>query len=63
MEISKIPYVQNMNQYLNLALEIANVCGLTISNARKYHILNKAKEKYRYIGFHDGLTGLFLKRK
>jgi len=59
MEISKIPYVQNMNQYLNLALEIANVCGLTISNARKYHILNKAKEKYRYIGFHDGLTGLY----
>ena len=59
MEISQIPFVQYIDQYINLALEIANVCGLTISNARKYHILNKAKEKYRYIGFHDGLTGLY----
>ncbi len=52
-------FKQYQNQYLNLAIAISDVCALTISNARKYKLLADSKEKYKYMSFRDGLTGLY----
>jgi diguanylate cyclase (GGDEF)-like protein len=59
LNVSDIPFSENLNEFLSLSLVISNVCSLAISNARKYKTLEESKEKYKYISFHDDLTGLY----
>jgi diguanylate cyclase (GGDEF)-like protein len=61
LEVADIPSSENenLNQFLNLSLVISNVFSLAISNAREYRALEKSRRKYKFMSFHDGLTGLY----
>jgi diguanylate cyclase (GGDEF)-like protein len=61
LEVTDIPFGENehLKQFLNLSIVISNVCGLAISNARKFKALEESSKKYKFISFHDSLTGLY----
>jgi signal transduction histidine kinase len=47
LEVDAIPFPEYKDHYLNLALTVANVCGLAISNARIYQQIRQAEETLR----------------
>ncbi len=53
-ELIGVLIIENLNlpeyklRYMNLAVTIAQLCGLAISNARMYHQLETAKQKAQY---------------
>jgi len=47
LEVDAIPFPEYKEHYLNLALTVANVCGLAISNARIYQQIKQAEEALR----------------
>ncbi len=47
IEINEIEYPQYLNRYLNIAIVIARICGLSIANARIYQKLNKTLEELK----------------
>jgi len=47
LEVDKISFPKYKEHYLNLALSIVDVCGLTIENARKYQQIQNSKHKLR----------------
>jgi diguanylate cyclase (GGDEF)-like protein len=67
--IEEIAFPENINQYLNLALSIVNLCELPIENARKYEklvrteeMLRKANEVLLQLSTTDALTGIANRR-
>lgn len=52
-------FPQYTEKYLNLAIEIALICGLVLSNIEHYERLELAKENYRQLSYRDSLTGLY----
>ncbi|NTV90924.1 MAG: GGDEF domain-containing protein, partial [Clostridiales bacterium] len=59
LEAGDFLFPQYISRYISLALGISRVCGLVISNARQYEMLEKAKDDVTYISYHDSLTGLY----
>ena len=59
LKVSEIPSSENLNEFLSLAIIIADVCSLAISNSREFKILEKSKENYKFISFHDSPTSLY----
>jgi diguanylate cyclase (GGDEF)-like protein len=58
--MTKEPLMQEyLQKYLSHALSLSAMLGLAISNARSYEELAKIKDKYRFLSFHDSLTGLY----
>ncbi|HDZ17733.1 MAG TPA: GHKL domain-containing protein [archaeon] len=47
IEINEIEYPQYLNRYLNIAIVISRICGLSISNARIYQRLTKTLEELK----------------
>jgi GAF domain-containing protein len=47
LEVAAISFPEYKEHYLNLALTVANVCGLAISNARIYQQIKQAEEELR----------------
>ncbi len=67
--VEEIAFPEYLDQYLNLALGIVNICELPIENARKYQKLIQAEEMLRKANddlFHlattDSLTGIANRR-
>ncbi len=67
--IEEIALPEYLDQYLNLALSIANICELPIENARKYQkliqteeMLKKANADLRHLSTNDSLTGIANRR-
>lgn len=59
LKISEVPFSENINEFLSLAIIIADVCSLAISNSREFKVLDKSKENYKFISFHDSPTSLY----
>jgi len=64
IKVYKVAYPNKKDYYMNLAIIIGRVCGLTIANSRKYErqkiteqLLSKEKEKVLYIlnNIHEGV--------
>jgi len=53
--VQQIAFGEYRDHYLNLALTIANVCGLAVTNARNFKKIKDMAEK-------DGLTGIYNRR-
>jgi len=47
LEVDGIGFSQHREQYLNLTLSIADVCGLAIENAKRYQQIKDAERKIR----------------
>ncbi len=47
IEINEIEYPQYLIRYLNIAIVISRICGLSIANARTYQKLNKTLDKLK----------------
>ncbi len=47
IEVDAISFPEHKEHYLNLALSIVDVCGLTIENARKYELLTNSEQALR----------------
>ncbi len=47
LEVNEIAFPEYKEHYLNLALTVANVCGLAISNARIYERIKQTEERLR----------------
>lgn len=47
LEVDEICFPEYKEHYLNLALSIADVCGLTIENARKYQQIKNNEDRLR----------------
>ncbi len=45
IEIGKIPFPEYKEHYLNLALSVSKVCGIAISKARGYELLNQRNDE------------------
>ena len=45
--VDEIKLLQYKHQYLNLALSVANLCGLTLANARTFQLLKEAESRAR----------------
>ncbi|PKL15803.1 MAG: hypothetical protein CVV49_19550 [Spirochaetae bacterium HGW-Spirochaetae-5] len=45
LEADEVGFPEHIEQYLSLALSIANVCGLAISNARSFNQIQSDKDK------------------
>lgn len=46
--VREIAFPEYRDQYLNLGLSIAKLCGLTIANARTYRMLREAEQQLRH---------------
>ena len=58
-EVGDFLYPQYIEKCLNFALEIAKVCGLVLSNIEQYEKLATSEQEFKYLSFHDPLTGLY----
>ncbi len=47
IEINEIEYPQYLTRYLNIAIVISRICGLSIANARTYQKLNKTLDELK----------------
>jgi diguanylate cyclase (GGDEF)-like protein len=63
IEIKQITFPQYSQQYLNMSLVLAPLCGLTISNARAYQIIEENETLLEHLASIDPLTGLFNRRR
>lgn len=59
LEASEFKNPVYIPRYAGFANTIARVCGLAISNARQFEMLEKARDEVEYVSTHDSLTGLF----
>ena len=46
--VHAIAFPEYRDQYLNLGLSIARICGLAVANARTYQMLQEAEQQLRY---------------
>ncbi|NTW99903.1 MAG: diguanylate cyclase, partial [Geobacteraceae bacterium] len=67
--VEEIAFPEYLNQYLNMALGIVNICELPIENARKYQkliqteeMLRKANDDLFLLSTTDSLTGISNRR-
>lgn len=67
--VDEITFPEYIDQYLNLALDIVNICDLPIRNAREYQklirteeMLRKANEDLLHLVTTDSLTGIANRR-
>lgn len=58
LAIEEVAFPEHLDHYLNLALILGRVCGLTIANARSYEKGRQAEHIIRHQAYHDALTGL-----
>ncbi len=59
LEVGGFAFPQYVRQYLNFAANISSVCGLAISNARKYEKIDISEKSYKHISIHDAMTGIY----
>jgi diguanylate cyclase (GGDEF)-like protein len=62
IDVKHITFPQYCQQYLNMGLVLAPLCGLTISNARAYQIIADNEKQLQHLASVDSLTGLFNRR-
>ena len=63
IEIKQVTFPQYFQQYLNMSLVLAPLCGLTISNARAYQIIEENETLFEHLASIDSLTGLYNRRR
>jgi diguanylate cyclase (GGDEF)-like protein len=62
IEVKQIAFPQYRQQYLNMGLVLAPLCGLVISNARAYQKIAEKEALLQQMASHDVLTGLYNRR-
>ena len=59
VEIDNLAFPEYLSRYLSLMLNISKICGLVISNARKYEEVKQSNDHLQHINKHDKLTGIY----
>jgi len=59
VEIDDLAFPEYRSRYLSLMLNISKICGLVISNARKYEEVKQSNDHLQHINKHDKLTGIY----
>ena len=59
VEIEDLAFPEYRSRYLSLMLNISKICGLAISNARKYETVKQSIDQLQYTNKHDQLTGVY----
>lgn len=58
LEIGDFRFVEYQQSYLDFTMNICQVIGLSLANARTFEKLQKNEERFRHLSLHDTLTGV-----
>ena len=59
ISVGNFLFPQYIEKYYSLAIEITSLFGLVLSNIEHFERLEKEKENYRVLSYHDSLTGFY----